>query len=92
MRHHLEEPSTWQSFCHQLKSVQDHVPKDFHHFMQKEWNRTAKIPMHLWLAERQGPAERTRLHQLGNCVVPAAARLAFEVLLQMKRQAQALET
>ena len=87
--HHVEKP--WQSFCHQLK-LQDHVPREFHHFMQKEWNSTAKIPMHLWLTERQGRPERTRLHQLGNCVVPPAARLAFEVLLQMKRQAQALET
>ena len=67
------------------------MPQDYVHFMQKEWNSTAKIPMHLWLAERQVPAERTRLHQLGNCVVPAAARLAFEVLLRMKRQAEALK-
>ena len=81
----------WASKCHKPFQLQDYAPREFVHFVQQEWNATSKVPMHLWLNDSQRPPERSRLHQLGNCVVPAAARLAFEVLLKMKRQAKALE-
>lgn len=64
---------------------QDIPGAPFADHLQKQWNKDSSIPMFQWLSMRQSQAERERLHMLGNCVVPAAASLAMEILLKMKR-------
>ena len=64
---------------------QDHclLPPDQH--CVSSWNPGAKPPLHKWLAHSQDDGDRARLKAMGNCVVPAQARLGFELLLELRR-------
>ena len=64
-------------------------PVDKH--MQPVWNEDNQVPMHEWLNAEIEPAQRSSLHMLGNCVVPAMASLAFEILLRIKAQGERLD-
>lgn len=50
-------------------------PVDKH--MQPVWNEDNQVPMHEWLNAEMEPDQRSSLHMLGNCVVPAMDRFGF---------------
>ncbi len=49
----------------------------------KGWNPLNKTPLSSWLSSSQGPAEKARLHTLGNCIVPRMAEVALFHLNQL---------
>eukprot|EP00435_Cladocopium_sp_Y103_P057462 s1511_g19.t1 len=53
-----------------------------------EWNPLNAKPMHTWLNPTQKSGHSARLKMLGNSVVPAQAKLAFETLLSLHRRAR----
>ena len=53
-----------------------------------EWNPLNAKPMHTWLNPAQKSGHSGRLKMLGNSVVPAQAKLAFETLLSLHRRAR----
>lgn len=59
-------------------------------FMGMEWSAGGKPAMTQWLSRDVSADDRARLRALGNCVVPAQARLGFECLLRIHRQAASL--
>ena len=47
------------------------------------WNPINKAPLADWLAQDQSDSDKSRLHTLGNCVVPMMAQLALLKLSEM---------
>ncbi len=47
------------------------------------WNQINKVPLADWLAQDQSDSDKSRLHTLGNCVVPMMAQLASLKLSEM---------
>ena len=47
------------------------------------WNPMNKVPLADWLAQDQSDSDKSRLHTLGNCVVPMMAQLALLKLSEM---------
>ena len=48
-----------------------------------EWNSYNAVPRSEWLACSQSEGDKSRLHTLGNCVVPVMAQFALSKLLEM---------
>ena len=59
--------------------------------MQEVWNAPNAVPMDRWLVDALNQDDRTRLHQLGNCVVPCMASLGMAVLMRLKSRGNALD-
>ena len=52
------------------------------------WNSLNKRPMSQWLMKDAEEDFRPRMTMLGNQVIPAQAKLGFETVLRMRRQAR----
>ena len=47
---------------------------------EMKWNPRCSVPFELWLTQSQSKADRQRLLQLGNAVVPHCAAVALALL------------
>ena len=67
---------------------QDHKLRPLSDYMQVEFNKECKVPMHSWLLrERDSVGENyeQRMKLLGNIVVPQCGLLASQILLRIYR-------
>lgn len=62
----------------ELKPLQQVLPRC--------WNRLKQQPLVTWLEKERRPQDVSRMHSLGNIVVPQQAQKAFPILLRMYRE------
>ena len=63
--------------------LQDKAPmtdKQIHSVCVKHWNVSNKPMLHTWLSQNMLPEHKSRMHALGNCVMPAVCHLATQIL------------
>lgn len=48
-----------------------------------DWNSANAVPLSAWLSVEQNQRDKSRLHTLGNCVVPVMAQCALAKLTEM---------
>ena len=53
------------------------------HWTGRAWNQSNAVPLHQWLAPVQSKSDSSRLHCLGNVVIPQQAALAVSCLAQV---------
>lgn len=66
----------------EFKTLSD---EDLKHWPAKPWHPENKPPLTKWLDQEQHAEAKSRLHAVGNCVIPDMCKLALNILAAEQR-------